>query len=212
MTQLRSTMDAALEGRRLLQHPFYIRWTQGTLTLDELREYAAQYRSIEQAQPRWLAGIAAGLAAGRARESVERVLADELDTTATHADLFDRFATSVGAPLDAAATPATTRLMGTLDDLVERGTATGIGGLLAYELQSPDVSREKAAGLREHFGAGDDGVSFWETHAALDVHHAEWLLGALSADPAALPSAVDAARDAAAAWWAFLDERDAAAA
>jgi pyrroloquinoline-quinone synthase len=210
MSTIVRTIDEALDGHRLLEHPFYRRWTLGTLTLEELREYAAQYRSIETAQPRWLAGIADQLESGPARESVGYVLRDELDPDATHAELFDTFAAAIGAPDSAPPTAATARLIATLDGLVADGPVSGLGGLLAYELQSAAVSREKATGLRDHFGVDGDGAAFWETHAVLDQRHAGWLLDAVSTIPASQDAAIAAARTAGAAWWAFLDERDAA--
>src|SRR5439155_12437655 len=102
MTSVADSIDAALDGHRLLLHPFYRRWAAGTLSIDELREYAAQYRSIERAQPRWLQAIASRLEPGSARDHVTRVLDDEVDDHSSHADLFDRFASAVGAPQDIA--------------------------------------------------------------------------------------------------------------
>ena len=40
-------LDQALEGRRLLDHPFYRRWENGELIEGELQHYAEQYRFFE---------------------------------------------------------------------------------------------------------------------------------------------------------------------
>lgn len=212
MTSLATRIDATLDGHRLLDHPFYRRWTAGTLSIDELREYAAQYRGIERSQPRWLAGIAAGLEPGSARDNVQRVLDDELSDHASHADLFDRFATAIGAPDEVPPTAATTALLGTLDTLVAESPVAGLGGLLAYELQSAAVSSEKALGLRRHFNLDGDATAFWDTHAELDQRHSAWLQDAVVASGRPVQRAITAADAAARAWWAFLDEREAASA
>jgi pyrroloquinoline-quinone synthase len=212
MTSLEACIDATLDGHRLLHHPYYRRWTAGTLRLDELREYAAQYRNIERSQPRWLEAIVAGLEPGAARDSVTRVLDDELGDQSSHADLFDQFASAVGAPQDVAPSPATAALIDTVDAMVATSPVAGLGALLAYELQSPDVSREKALGLRRHFGLDGEATLFWDTHAELDRHHAAWLQQAVQQGGDTTGVAVAAAGTAAAAWWAFLDERDAASA
>jgi pyrroloquinoline-quinone synthase len=212
MTSLATRIDATLEGRRLLSHPFYRRWTEGTLSIGALREYAAQYRHIERSQPRWLTRIESGLESVPARASVARVLEDEVSDASTHADLFDRFATAIGAPDAVPPTAATSALIDTLDTLVSESPVAGLGGLLAYELQSPDVSAEKALGLHRHFGLEGDATAFWDTHAELDARHSTWLLDALAQTGAPADRAVSAAGAAAAAWWAFLDERDAASA
>lgn len=209
MTSVEAGISAAVTGHRLLDHPFYRRWTAGTLGIDELRDYAAQYRHIERAQPEWLSGIAERLEDEHARAEVTRVLDDELDAAGTHADLFDQFAGAIGAPEDVSPSPATRALIDTLDELVARGPASGLSGLLAYELQSSDVSREKAAGLRAHFGLDADGTAFWDTHAELDTRHSSWLLQALERIGEPEAGAGTAAASAAAAWWAFLDEREA---
>jgi pyrroloquinoline-quinone synthase len=212
MTSLSSRIDATLDGQRLLDHPFYRRWTAGTLSIDELREYATQYRSIERSQPRWLAGITAALEPGSARASVQRVLDDELSDGSSHADLFDRFATSIGAPDDAPPSPATSALLRTLDALVDESPVAGLGGLLAYEVQSSAVSSEKALGLRRHFNLDGDATAFWDTHAELDQRHSAWLQEAVTASGMPEERAVTAAGTAASAWWAFLDEREASSA
>jgi len=208
VTVLADVIETALTGRRLLAHPFYQRWTAGTLSIEELREYAGQYGSIEHAQPRWLTGIAERLETGAARDAVTRVLDDETDDGASHADLFDRFATAIGATPNSAPTAATRRLVDTLDRLVAKSPATGLGGLLAYEVQSSEVSREKAAGLRRHFGIDGDGTAFWDTHADLDERHCAWLSEAVERSGADAGAVAPAVREAADAWWAFLDERE----
>jgi len=210
VTAIAEGLTGALDGHRLLQHPFYRRWVEGTLGLDELRVYAAQYRHIERAQPRWLAGVAERVDNDAARTAVTRVLDDEIDAEGSHADLFDRFAEAIGAPIDMAPSPATVKLLNTLDELVDSGPVFGLGGLLAYELQSPEVSREKADGLRRHFDLDGDATAFWNTHAELDERHSAWLLEALEASGGSDSRAVEATRRAAVAWWAFLDEREAA--
>ena len=212
MTTLADSIDAALDGRRLLTHPFYRRWTAGTLGMDELRGYTAQYRHVERAQPRWLEGIAARLEDEDARANVTRVLDDELDADGPHADLFDVFAATIGAADEVAPSSATRALIDTVDALVAAGPASGLSGLLAYEVQSSEVSREKADGLRRHFAVDGDGTAFWDTHAQLDKKHSSWLLHALERIDEPADAATAAAGAAAQAWWAFLDEREAASA
>lgn len=36
-------VDSIIQSRHLLQHPFYIAWTEGKLTREQLRHYAEQY-------------------------------------------------------------------------------------------------------------------------------------------------------------------------
>ncbi|MFO7580395.1 MAG: pyrroloquinoline quinone biosynthesis protein PqqC, partial [Nitrosomonas halophila] len=40
---LKQQVNAIIQSRHLLQHPFYIAWTEGKLTKEQLRHYAEQY-------------------------------------------------------------------------------------------------------------------------------------------------------------------------
>src|ERR1051325_9022371 len=54
---MHDVLDREIAARRLLDHPFYQRWTAGTLTLDELREYARQYYHYAVAFPTFLSAM-----------------------------------------------------------------------------------------------------------------------------------------------------------
>ena len=41
----------------LLKHPFYTKWTEGTLPLEAIQEYARQYYRFESAMPRYLSAL-----------------------------------------------------------------------------------------------------------------------------------------------------------
>ncbi|MHB1854581.1 MAG: TenA family transcriptional regulator [Acidimicrobiales bacterium] len=205
-----SLMTAALADRRLLDHPFYRRWERGEVTEAELAAYAAQYRHFEAYLPGFLARLIAQLPPGRARDLVAANLADELGDPVPHTELFERFAGALDAGFSDASS-ATAFLLATYEALLEEGPAQALAGFLAYEFQSAEVAASKAAGLRTHYGMGEETVSFWDHHAQVDVNHAAWAGDALSALTDGPDRLVGAARAGAEAWWAFLDERQALA-
>jgi pyrroloquinoline-quinone synthase len=45
------TLDGVTARWNLLEHPFYQRWTKGTLTRDELCDYINQYAHVVRAVP-----------------------------------------------------------------------------------------------------------------------------------------------------------------
>ena len=49
--------DARIASKHLLDHPFYQRWSAGTLTRGELQEYARQYWHYDLVFPTFLSGI-----------------------------------------------------------------------------------------------------------------------------------------------------------
>jgi pyrroloquinoline-quinone synthase len=205
----RAIVETSVAEWRLLSHPFYLRWSAGLLSTDELRDYAAQYRHIEAGIPRLLTAAATQCSEPQARVLVERTLRDEVGDAQrpSHLSLFDDFAAALGATT-AAPTPATLALLDTLDELTRCGVVEGLSGLAAYEVQSPDVSASKAAGLRAHHHLEGDGVAFWDVHAGADVEHAGWTVEALDLLDADAATVGASASAAARAWWAFLDERE----
>jgi len=209
---LRTDIDAvlaeALAGRRLLDHPFYRRWEAGTLEPGELADYAGQYRHFEAALPGVLERTVGRIDDPEARRLVQANLDDERGVPAPHLELFEGFARAVGAPDHAAPTPATAALV----DLYA-GTDTPpvavLAALAAYEVQAPAIAASKGDGLRSRYGLGPEGTRFWDVHAQADVDHGAWTVEAVARLGGAPATVAGAARAAADAWWAFLDEREA---
>ena len=203
--RLDAVLQERLAGRRLLDHPFYQRWSRGEVSVAELRAYAAQYRHFEAVLPAHLRGVADAAGTEVMREQALRNLDDE----STHLDLFDGFAAALEAPRDAQPSPAMAHLLDTYADACQTGPAAGFAALLAYELQAADVAASKADGLREHGILDGDALRFWDLHATLDRDHAQWALDALQQSGADAETVGEAIEAAAAAWWSFLDEREA---
>jgi pyrroloquinoline quinone (PQQ) biosynthesis protein C len=209
-TELDALLDDILSTRRLLAHPFYRRWEAGTLHRTELASYAAQYRHFEAALPVVLGRVAAGLPAGRARHLVEANLHDERSVPAPHLTLFDAFAGAVAAPV-AAMTPATEALVDLYTAAADAAPVAALAAVAAYEVQAPAVAASKADGLRRRYGLDDDGTRFWDVHAGIDESHGDWMVEALGSLANGPDDVIGPATAAADAWWAFLDEREAAA-
>jgi len=74
------------------------------------------------------------------------------------------------------------------------------------------IAESKADGLRRHYRIDESGTRFWDIHATMDQDHARWGIEALAALGVPESRVISAARSAADAWWAFLDDREAAAA
>jgi pyrroloquinoline-quinone synthase len=213
-SSLTDTVARALDGRALLTHPFYRRWEAGTLQAGELGEYSVNYRPFEAALPAVLTAVVTQLherGQAGAASLVEENLADELGRPQPHLAMFDRFAESVGGDPAGAPGPAADALVGTYFDLVAEGPEGALAGLAAYETQASAIASSKADGLRRWYGTGADGTRFWDVHARMDADHGEWAVEALDLMGADATAVGDAARRAADAWWALLDERQAAA-
>jgi pyrroloquinoline quinone (PQQ) biosynthesis protein C len=211
---LSGAMAAALDGRELLVHPFYLRWQAGELSADELARYAVNYRVFEAALPVVLTAVVEHLrdeGEVEAAATVGQNLHDELSRPEPHLALFDRFAAALDTPSAPDPGPAAQALVATYADLVSEGPVAAVAGLAAYETQAAAVATSKGEGLRRWYGMDAAGTEFWDVHAGMEADHGDWALDALAllgADPA---DVTDAARRGADAWWAFLDEREAEA-
>src|SRR5580692_11889512 len=94
---LLESLDALVAKYNLLQHPFYRAWTEGKLSKKALALYAEQYYQHVQAFPENLRDLASRSNGDKELKSlVMENLAEELDETATHPQLWRQFAVSLG--------------------------------------------------------------------------------------------------------------------
>jgi pyrroloquinoline-quinone synthase len=213
-TPVADAVRRALVGRELLAHPFYRRWEAGELEPGELADYAVQYRAFEAALPAVLTAVARQLREAGDTDSaalIEKNLADEMGCPEPHLALFDRFAGAVeGGTGSAQPGPTAAALVTTYFDLVARGPEAALAGLAAYETQAAAIAASKAEGLRRWYGMDAAGTEFWDVHAGMDASHGAWATEALDRMGADPDLVTTSARRGADAWWALLDEREAA--
>jgi pyrroloquinoline-quinone synthase len=205
----RGVLGRAANQYRLLDHPFYRSWVAGQLTRSDLADYAGQYRHVEQILPVTLEATAEQLPAGQARRWVEGNLTDERSRPRPHVELLDDFAAAVGADTTSPASPATAHLVATYRNAARTGPAAALAVIGAYEVQAAEVAATKAASLRFDYHLDSDGTRFWDVHAQLEDSHADWTAQALDELNPAPEDVVRYAFASGAAWWAFLDERQA---
>ncbi|MFN2593668.1 MAG: TenA family transcriptional regulator [Actinomycetota bacterium] len=211
MTDLRSALDRATAEHRLLDHPFYKAWVDGSLTTDDLGFYSAQYWRQVESFPGYLVALADRLKDGPQKAIVESNLSDEVD--GDHAGLWIRFASAVGVDeqsLRSTAPEAETAacVESFARGVTEESTAFAFGMLYGYESQTPEVARTKADGLRDRYGVDERGIEYFDLHAGLDVEHSDELATAMEAMVLDDEDRADAERGAAAgaaAVWSLLD-------
>ena len=144
-----------------------------------------------------------------ARALIQANLDDERGVPAPHLELFDDFARAMGAPGDVDAAPATAALVRLYSTVADESPVAALAALAAYEVQASEIAASKAEGLRMRYGVSDAGTRFWDVHSGVDEAHGAWIVEALSELALDEDDVRDASSSAAAAWWAFLDEREA---
>lgn len=208
-------IDALIERRHLLKHPFYQAWTKGEVPLETLRRYAGEYYHFESNFPRYVAGVYAKETDPDRRRVLLDNLVDEEGRATTHPQLWRQFARALGAPDPAVEThrqsAATRALCETYDRLaVQGGLHEGLGALYAYESIFPAVAHEKARGLKEHYGIrSKSALEFFTVHETADQAHSaaeRQLLEAEMHNAATRRAAEQGARASIDAWWNFLDQ------
>ena len=171
-------IDARVAERNLLLHPFYQSWTEGSLPMPALRDYAKQYYRHVAAFPTYLSAVHSHTEDAETRRHILANLIDEEAGHPNHPELWLRFAEGIGVDREEVATAKpweeTEGLVGTFRAICrERSTAEGLTALYAYESQIPAVAESKIAGLKKFYGVTEPRtLSYFEVHIEADREHA----------------------------------------
>ena len=184
---IKQRLESAIGEHRLLDHPFYRSWRDGTLPVAALRTYAAEY-----------GGFIAAIDAGWETVGENAHAAEER----RHAELWNGFAQEFGTEISTPQIADVDRLLATARRLFS-DPATAWGALYAFESQQPGTSEEKLKGLADHYGlaTGHPATEYFRVHAA-DYHEADQIVAALAGSPG--DEAVAACAEMAGALWDAL--------
>ena len=130
-------------------HPFYVDWRAGTLPVERMRDYAAE----------WAPFIGA-LADGWQRLGH----AEYADEEREHDELWAQFRTALGAEGEMRRPQSETLHVVAANAFKLRPEA--LGALYAFEVQQPATAQSKLAGLDEHYALGDGAREYFVAHAA----------------------------------------------
>ena len=212
MPSIADEIDALIEERSLLKHPFYQAWQRGELTLDTLRAYTAQYYHHVLAFPQYVSGAHAGCPDQGARQELLENLIEEERGEENHPELWLRFGDALGIARESVVTtealPETLRLVDTYFDVCKNGSfGQAATALYCYESQVPEVARTKIAGLKQFYGIDSPGgLQFFDVHIEADEWHAEVGRGFIERYGADDPQATrETAQRCLDALWGFLD-------
>lgn len=210
-------IDEARRECNVLEHPFYERWSAGTLSERELDVYAGQYRhavvALAEVSSRAAAKAASDASSAEHAEGLQRHAFEET----AHIALWDHFAQAVGNLADRGEEEAFEQTRQCADswiagdDLLEH-----LAVLYAIEASQPEIAKTKLEGLVERYGYSEEGpaTEYFKLHATLDVEHArqarELIERLMSADDAQAQSEladrmVERAEAALRGNWALLD-------
>lgn len=176
-SSLESRINAVLEEKSLLKHPFYTEWTKGVLSRERLQEYARQYYHFEVAFPRFLSAIHTRTESPAIRQLILDNLWDEEHGERNHPVLWLEFAAALGLSAHevkhAEIRPETAALIAHFNETSRTApVAEAMATLFAYEGQVPAIAWQKIKGLTEHFGFQPKQFEFFSVHLVADIAHA----------------------------------------
>lgn len=210
-------IETRLQPRHLLQHPYYQRWEMGNLSREELAHYSLAYEPFVASFPRYVSAVHSKAERVQDRKLLlENLLEEEgVGQPDDHPGLWRRFQQAMGAAEQYG--PASCQLDELFGRLCEKSFASGVGALLAYEYQNPEVCQTKVKSLIEKYGlSSPDALLFFKVHAQADLLHREQCLKLLEGlSEAELQECLHSFDEAAQGLWNFLthlDERPAACA
>lgn len=198
----------------LLKHPFYQDWNAGTLSLDRLRNYAAQYYRHVAAFPRYLSALHSRCDDFETRQVLLENLIDEERGDENHPELWLRFAQALGLGredvLAAQPLPATEALVDTFVHLTRQAPLrSGLAALYVYESQVAEVASAKIDGLKNFYGIADrDAIKFFTVHRDADPYHARAVAQLIERHGESAQTnevTLEASRTALTAVWSMLD-------
>jgi pyrroloquinoline-quinone synthase len=205
-------LKESIRDLHLLSHPFYRAWTEGRLTQDQLRHYAAQYKPFVEAFPRFVSALHSQCEDKAARAEILENLMDEEGATgrsAPHPQLWQDFIDGLGARDNGAGYGAAALASKeTFLSFCRSSYEEGLSALYSYEYQTPEISKTKIEGLNKFYGIDDPrAVEFFKVHETADVYHSKTCEKLIDAIPAGRQTAaLQAARAAAQSLWNFLSE------
>ena len=217
-------LEARIAKYDLLCHPFYKAWSAGTLTRDDLREYAQDYFHHVEAFPSYLAALGSRLEDSELRRAVLANMSEEKGSEAAagreavpHSDLWLDFAEGMGSSRSLewhTPIPEVRELIRHFHKVASEGTVEeALATLYAYESQVPRIAEEKEQGLRAKYHADDKTCGYFSLHTTADLYHSRvWrsqLEKRIGMHPEAAEAALEAAENAARMLWKALDGIDA---
>ena len=198
------TIDAMIERRSLLKHPFYEMWSDGKLTRESLAGYSKEYFHLVRAVPGLMSPILRD-APGHMHDELAANRQEECD----HIVHWVRFAGALGVDADSLygheALPQTAQALGDLSILAEDYDC-GVCAMYAFEKEIPIISQTKLDGLERFYGIdGDEATQYFRLHMEADVRHAASWRGMLEDSGAGTEKLVRAAEASISAQNLLLD-------
>lgn len=210
-------LNSVIAKNSLLEHPFYQKWNEGKLSIEELRDYAKQYYHFVKHFPRFVSAVHSNCDDIEIRKTLVENLADEEGYKTgieNHPSLWINFAEGLGLSADEVrnAEPiaeVNDLVKGMYDLTKSEEYIKGLSALYAYEMQVPEISKTKIAGLKNFYGVDSNkAIEFFTVHEEADIYHSKDELDILlkkTDSKEKQAEVINAAETSSKLMWKFLD-------
>jgi len=167
-------IDAMIEEKSLLKHPFYQMWSDGKLTQESLAGYSKEYFQLVKAVPSFMTPIIE-----KAPHSVISELIANQQEESDHVKPWINFAGELGISKDElipyTGLTKTRKAVSDLNELMNTYEG-GACAMYAFEKEIPKISQTKLDGLTEFYGmTNDEATEYFKLHTEADIRHtASW--------------------------------------
>ena len=167
-------IDAMIEERSLLKHPFYQMWSDGKLMQESLAGYSKEYFQLVKAVPSFMTPIIE-----KAPDSVVSELIANQQEESEHVKPWISFAGELGVSEDElipyTGLTNTRKAVFDLNELMNTFEG-GACAMYAFEKEIPKISQTKLDGLAEFYGlTSDEATEYFKLHIEADIRHtASW--------------------------------------
>ncbi|PIQ75681.1 pyrroloquinoline quinone biosynthesis protein PqqC [Candidatus Peregrinibacteria bacterium CG10_big_fil_rev_8_21_14_0_10_49_24] len=170
--------DDLIASRSLLKHPFYVKWSAGELTMDDMKAYAKEYFHLAKRVPAIVERVR-DRAIERRPDMVD-VIEHNLEDETMHIELWKRFAMSVGvSEKELMEYKPSAKVQKAVEGLVKGAEGTfeeGVATMYALERELPEISQTKKDGLCKFYGlTGEDAHIYFDEHLKEAKHINVWL-------------------------------------
>jgi pyrroloquinoline-quinone synthase len=186
-------IEQTVQSKTLLAHPFYLRWSKGELTLDELKVYAKEYFFLAAAIPAIVAEILERIPAPQApmRDFIEKNMEEEEE----HALLWERFAYSVGVTEEELrAYEPSQKTKDAIQSLLAQAAKSfddGVITMYAFECELAKIAQTKKEGLLAFYGlTSSDAHAYFDEHVKEEEHLKVWRQIPVASDDIAAKASV----------------------
>lgn len=176
-------IDSEIEKQSLLKHKFYLMWSEGKLSIDDLKGYSKEYFQLVKKIPDYVDNLVTNYNNIGAEDPAQKnLLLTDIKTVASeekeHIIPWIDFSNGLGLSnnelIEYHGDDRVIENVNKLNNLSLSSFEQGAATMYAFEKELPKVSKSKIDGLNNFYGISDDRtINYFKIHEIADIKHAK---------------------------------------